>query len=68
MKSGLGLLLLGVLSQYRAFDTKGLVRKPECLNDEEAAILLIAAITAWIAINDIRTLSYLGGKRETILI
>ncbi|KAH9205868.1 hypothetical protein DL95DRAFT_316681 [Leptodontidium sp. 2 PMI_412] len=68
MKSGLGLPLPGVLSQYRAFNAEGLVRKPDYLSDEEAATLPIAAMTAWMAVNGMRPLAHSGGKGEKVLI
>ncbi|KAH7377973.1 hypothetical protein BKA64DRAFT_632121 [Cadophora sp. MPI-SDFR-AT-0126] len=68
MKSGLGLPLQGVLSEYRAFDAEGLVRKPDYLSDEEAATLPIAAMTAWMAVNGMRPLGSPGGKGEKVLI
>jgi NADPH:quinone reductase-like Zn-dependent oxidoreductase len=68
MKSGLGLLLQGVLAEYRVFDVEGLVAKPTYLGEEEACTLPIAGLTAWMAVNGMRALGHPGGKRETILI
>jgi NADPH:quinone reductase-like Zn-dependent oxidoreductase len=68
MKSGLGLPLQGVLAEYRVFDAEGLVAKPSYLMEEEACTLPIAGLTAWMAVNGMRTLGQPGGEGETILI
>ena len=59
MKSGLGLPLTGILTEYRVFPDYGLVRKPEYLSDKEAATLPIAGLTA---------IGTAWGKGEKILI
>ncbi|TQN69081.1 Zinc-type alcohol dehydrogenase-like protein, partial [Colletotrichum shisoi] len=64
MKSGLGFPLEGVLQPYRVFPAEGLVRAPKHLSDEEAACLPIAAVTAWMSINQFRPLGQPGGKGE----
>ncbi|KAK6584639.1 hypothetical protein PZA11_002863 [Diplocarpon coronariae] len=68
MKSGLGLPLPGVLTQFRVFDAEGLVRKPAYLIDEEAATLPVAAMTAWMAVNGMRPHGQAGGRGEKVLI
>lgn len=68
MATGLGLPLEGVLQTYRVFPVTGLVRAPSYLTDEEAACLPIAAVTAWMAINQFRPLGQPGGKGETVLL
>ncbi len=40
----------GVLREYAVFSEQGLVRAPDSLNDEEAAALPCAAVTAWHAL------------------
>ncbi|KAF9874213.1 zinc-binding dehydrogenase [Colletotrichum karsti] len=67
MKSGLGFPLEGVLQTYRVFPATGLVRAPKHLSDEEAACLPIAAVTAWMAINQFRPLGQPGGKGEVVV-
>lgn len=57
MASGLGLPLPGVLSEYRCFDASALVAVPDYLSNEEAATLPIAAVTAWMSINQFRPLN-----------
>ncbi|KAL6901167.1 hypothetical protein GGI43DRAFT_369908 [Trichoderma evansii] len=54
MATGLGLPLPGVLTQYRCFDAKTLVKVPKYLTDEEASCLPIASVTAWMALNWMR--------------
>lgn len=68
MKSGLGSPLPGCLTEYRVFPSKGLVRAPAYLSDEEACTLPIAGVTAWMAINGMRPLGQPGGMGETVLI
>ncbi|KAI8267587.1 Zinc-type alcohol dehydrogenase-like protein [Colletotrichum sp. SAR11_239] len=67
MKSGLGFPLEGVLQTYRVFPATGLVRAPKHLSDEEAACLPIAAVTAWMAINQFRPLGQPGGEGEVVV-
>lgn len=66
--TGLGLPLEGVLQSYRVFPSTGLVRAPRYMSDEEAACLPIAAVTAWMSINQFRPLGQPGGKGETVLL
>ncbi|KAL2751996.1 hypothetical protein ACRALDRAFT_1052934 [Sodiomyces alcalophilus JCM 7366] len=68
MGTGLGLPLEGVLQTYRVFPVTGLVKAPSYLSDDEAACLPIAAVTAWMAINQFRPLGQPGGKGETVLL
>ncbi|RBQ67549.1 hypothetical protein VDGD_02097 [Verticillium dahliae] len=68
MASGLGLPLEGVLQTHRVFPATGLVRAPSHMSDEEAACLPIAAVTAWMAINQFRPLGAPGGRGETVLL
>ncbi|CRK42130.1 hypothetical protein BN1723_005287 [Verticillium longisporum] len=68
MASGLGLPLEGVLQTHRVFPVTGLVRAPSHMSDEEAACLPIAAVTAWMAINQFRPLGAPGGRGETVLL
>jgi NADPH:quinone reductase-like Zn-dependent oxidoreductase len=68
MGSGLGKPLDGVLQSYRAFPSTGLVRCPDYLTDEEGASLPIAAVTAWMAINQFRPLGQPGGEGETVVL
>ncbi|SPO05471.1 probable alcohol dehydrogenase, zinc-containing [Cephalotrichum gorgonifer] len=68
IKTGLGLPLEGVLQSHRVFPSEGLVRAPEHMSDEEAACLPIAAVTAWMSINQFRPLGQPGGKGETVLL
>ncbi|OAL39245.1 hypothetical protein AYO20_01563 [Fonsecaea nubica] len=58
MAFGLGLPLDGVLQQYRVFPATGLVKAPDYLNDEEASTLPIAAVTAWMSINEMRPINH----------
>lgn len=58
MTSGLGLPLSGVLTEYRCFAEESLVAVPEYLTDEEAATLPIAAVTAWMSINQFRPMGH----------
>ncbi|KAF6820407.1 Zinc-type alcohol dehydrogenase C1773.06c-like protein 2 [Colletotrichum plurivorum] len=67
MKSGLGFPLEGVLQTHRVFPASALVPAPSHLGDEEAACLPIAAVTAWMAINQFRPLGRPGGKGEVIV-
>ncbi|OYT73634.1 MAG: NAD(P)-dependent alcohol dehydrogenase [Chloracidobacterium sp. CP2_5A] len=46
----LGGPLDGMLAEYRALSQEGVVRVPDYLNDEEAATLPCAALTAWSAL------------------
>lgn len=68
VKTGLGLPLEGVLQTHRVFPSEGLVRAPGYMSDEEAACLPIAAVTAWMSINQFRSLGQPGGKGETVLL
>jgi len=68
MASGLGKPLDGVLQSYRVFPSRGLVRCPDYLSDEEGACLPIAAVTAWMAVNGFRPLGRPGGRGETVLL
>ena len=68
VKTGLGLPLEGVLQTHRVFPSEGLVRAPAYMSDEEAACLPIAAVTAWMSINQFRPLGQPGGKGETVLL
>jgi NADPH:quinone reductase-like Zn-dependent oxidoreductase len=68
MGTGLGLPLPGTLCEYRVFPETGLVATPEYLSDVEACTLPIAGVTAWMAINGMRSLGQPGGKGETVLI
>ncbi|KAM0263752.1 hypothetical protein ACHAQJ_001067 [Trichoderma viride] len=52
--TGLGWPLPGVLTEYRCFDAKALVKVPKYLTDEEASCLPIASVTAWMALNWMR--------------
>ncbi|KAL7920568.1 hypothetical protein ACQKWADRAFT_297876 [Trichoderma austrokoningii] len=54
LATALGLPLPGVLTEYRCFDAKTLVKVPEYLTDEEASCLPIASVTAWMALNWMR--------------
>ncbi|GFP58528.1 zinc-type alcohol dehydrogenase-like protein C1773.06c [Trichoderma asperellum] len=54
LATGLGLPLPGVLTEYRCFDAKTLVKVPKYLTDEEASCLPIASVTAWMALNWMR--------------
>ncbi|KAL7931756.1 hypothetical protein V8C35DRAFT_323576 [Trichoderma chlorosporum] len=54
MESGLGFPLPGVLTEYRCFDAKALVKVPKYLTNEEASCLPIASVTAWMALNWMR--------------
>ncbi|OLN91629.1 Zinc-type alcohol dehydrogenase C1773.06c-like protein 2 [Colletotrichum chlorophyti] len=67
MKSGLGFPLEGVLQTYRVFPATGLVKAPKHMSDEEAACLPIAAVTAWMSINQFRPLGQPGGKGEVVV-
>ena len=67
-KTGLGLPLEGVLQTHRVFPSEGLVRAPSYMSDEEACCLPIAALTAWMSINQFRPLGQPGGKGETVLL
>ncbi|KDN71269.1 putative zinc-binding dehydrogenase [Colletotrichum sublineola] len=67
MKSGLGFPLEGVLQSYRVFSAEGLVKAPKHLSDEQAACLPIAAVTAWMSINQFRPLGQPGGKGEVVV-
>lgn len=51
-KGALGAPLEGVLQDYIVVPAADAVRAPTCLNDEEAATLPIAALTAWSALAD----------------
>jgi NADPH:quinone reductase-like Zn-dependent oxidoreductase len=49
-RSALGGAIDGVLAEYVLFNQEGVVHVPENLNDEEAATLPCAAVTAWHAL------------------
>lgn len=68
MASGMGLPLQGVLQTHRVFEAKNIVKAPEHLSNEEAACLPVAAVTAWMAINQFRPIGQPGGKGETVLL
>ncbi|KAF2130543.1 NAD(P)-binding protein [Dothidotthia symphoricarpi CBS 119687] len=65
--SGLGGPAPGVLTQYRVFPTYGLVKVPEYMSDDEAACLSIAAMTAWMSLNCMRSNGEIIGKGETVV-
>ncbi|KAI5369509.1 Putative GroES-like superfamily, alcohol dehydrogenase-like, NAD(P)-binding domain superfamily [Septoria linicola] len=69
MASGLGLPLPGVLTEYRCFSAESLVPVPDYLSDDEAATLPIAAVTAWMSINQFRPIDKPadGDVEETVL-
>jgi NADPH:quinone reductase-like Zn-dependent oxidoreductase len=50
MRSALGGGVDGVLTEYRVFSARSLVRTPEHLSDVEAAALPCAGLTAWSAV------------------
>ena len=50
MTRSLGMVLDGVLAEYRIADQEHVVRTPAHLSDEQAATLPIAAVTAWQAL------------------
>lgn len=54
LDSGLGWPLPGVLTEYRCFDARTLVKVPKYMTDEEASCLPIASVTAWMALNWMR--------------
>ncbi|RFU82095.1 zinc-binding dehydrogenase [Trichoderma arundinaceum] len=83
LESGLGWPLPGVLTEYRCFDARTLVKVPKYMTDEEASCLPIASVTAWMALNWMRpigkafqALDIYGGdkdknkdeKEETVLL
>ena len=68
MASGLGLPLEGVLQTHRVFSAANVVKAPTHLSDEETACLPIAAVTAWMAINQFRPLGQPGGKGEVVVL
>ncbi|WAO96680.1 PKS-ER domain-containing protein [Fusarium falciforme] len=68
MKTGLGLPLDGVLQTHRIFPADALLKAPKYMSDEEASCLTIAAVTAWMAINQFRPLGQPGGKGEIVLL
>ncbi|EEU41706.1 uncharacterized protein NECHADRAFT_53900 [Fusarium vanettenii 77-13-4] len=68
MKTGLGLPLDGVLQTHRVFPADALLKAPDYMSDEEASCLTIAAVTAWMAINQFRPLGQPGGKGEIVLL
>lgn len=67
LASSLGLPLDGVLQTHRVFSAGSIVKAPSNLSDEEAACLPIAAVTAWMAINQFRPMGRSGGKGEVIV-
>ncbi|QYT03712.1 Alcohol dehydrogenase, zinc-containing [Trichoderma simmonsii] len=54
LESGLGFPLPGVLTEYRCFDARALVKAPKYMTDEEASCLPISSVTAWMALNWMR--------------
>lgn len=54
LESGLGFPLPGVLTEYRCFDARTLVKVPKYMSDEEASCLPISGVTAWMALNWMR--------------
>lgn len=68
MSTGLGLPLEGVLQTHRVFPATGLVAAPGHLTDDEAACLPIAAVTAWMSINQFRPLGQPGGRGEVVVL
>lgn len=69
MASGLGLPLSGVLTEYRVFPDRGLVKTPDYLSDEEASTLPIAAVTSWMSINWNQPIGHhLKGQEKTVLL
>ncbi|RSM07719.1 hypothetical protein CDV31_008499 [Fusarium ambrosium] len=68
MKTGLGLPLDGVLQTHRVFPEDALLKAPDYMSDEEASCLTIAALTAWMAMNQFRPLGQPGGRGEIVLL
>ncbi|RSL62928.1 hypothetical protein CEP54_005455 [Fusarium duplospermum] len=68
MKTGLDLPLDGVLQTHRVFPDDALLKAPEYMSDEEASCLTIAALAAWMAMNQFRPLGQPGGKGEIVLL
>ncbi|RSL69294.1 hypothetical protein CEP53_002263 [Fusarium sp. AF-6] len=68
MKTGLGLPLDGVLQTHRVFPEDALLKAPDYMSDEEASCLTIAALTAWMAMNQFRPLGQPEGKGEIVLL
>ena len=66
MKTGLGLPLPGVLTEYRVFPATGLVKAPIYLSDEEASTLPIATVTAWMALNGMEGQKVEKGKKVLV--
>lgn len=54
LATGLGLPLQGVLAEYRVFPTHGLVKIPDYLTDDQAALFPIAGLTAWMSLFGLR--------------
>ncbi|KAL7794248.1 hypothetical protein V8C37DRAFT_376990, partial [Trichoderma ceciliae] len=54
VESGLGWPLPGVLTEYRCFDARALVKAPKYMTNEEASCLPISSVTAWMALNWMR--------------
>lgn len=65
--NGLGGPAPGVLTQYRVFPTYNVVKIPDYLGAEEASCLPIAALTAWMSLNCMRTQGEIIGPNETVL-
>lgn len=63
-KSALGGIVDGMLAEYVAIDSEGVVKIPEHLSFEEAATLPCAAVTAWHALAEVGKLK----AGETVLI
>ncbi|KUL85989.1 hypothetical protein ZTR_06530 [Talaromyces verruculosus] len=54
LATGLGLPLPGVLAEYRVFPTYGLVKVPDYLTNDQAALFPIAGLTAWMSLYGLR--------------
>lgn len=65
MAYGLGFPLGGVLAEYRCFPAEALVVTPGYLTDEEASCLPVAAVTAWVAVNGMRSLGEAVGNSKS---
>ncbi|KAI0203685.1 hypothetical protein F4808DRAFT_449187 [Astrocystis sublimbata] len=65
----LGLPLNGVLTQYRVFLARSLVKVPDYLTNDEAACLPIATVTAWMSMNSFQPIGQpLTGKDKFVLL
>jgi NADPH:quinone reductase-like Zn-dependent oxidoreductase len=65
--NGLGCPAPGVLVQYRVFPTFGVVKIPEYMSDDEASCIPIAAMTAWMSLNCMRSKGEIIGQGETVV-